>query len=85
MTDQITSLREELSSVKQRHQVELWEQGERFKSSKEKTLQARDTAHKEEVAGLTQEWNIERKVRSLTTVILIILHQYFVSNQNFII
>ena len=65
LTEQIMSLREELATAKQRHQVELWEKDEKFKVSKQRTLEARNMAHQEEVAALTKEWNRERKVKTV--------------------
>lgn len=78
LTESITTLQEELSSAKQRHQVELWETEERFKTSNQRALHTRTTAHKEEVSALMQEWNQERKVISFTptlsvSVVLIVV------------
>ena len=58
------SLREELATAKQRHQVELWERDEKFKVSKQRALETRSAAHQEEVSALTKEWNRERKVKT---------------------
>lgn len=64
LTEQIVSLRDEVATAKQRHQVELWEKDEKFKVGKQRILQARNVAHQEEVSALTDEWNRERKVHT---------------------
>lgn len=62
LTESITSLQNELSTITQHHQLELWEQQERLKVQSQRALQSRSTAHQEEVTALMKEWNQERKV-----------------------
>ncbi|KAJ8314178.1 hypothetical protein KUTeg_008739 [Tegillarca granosa] len=57
----ISALQQEVVTLKQQHQVELWELEERLKKSNKKWIEDKETMHKEEVGALMQEWNMERK------------------------
>ncbi|XP_041365531.1 golgin subfamily A member 4-like isoform X2 [Gigantopelta aegis] len=61
MLQQIAALQEEITKLKSRHQVELYELEEKFKLTHKKSLIEKEKNHQEEVTALTQEWNCERK------------------------
>ena len=62
MKQQVETLLNQITDLKQRREIELIELQAKMQDSQERKIQEREAIHKEDVAALTQEWHIERKV-----------------------
>ena len=62
MKQQAESMMNQITDLKQRHEIELIERQAKLYETQEKKIQEREIMHKEEVDSLTHEWHIERKV-----------------------
>ena len=62
MKQQGETLLNQITDLKQRHEIELIERQAKMYEVQEKKIQEREIMHKEEVEALTQEWHVERKV-----------------------
>jgi len=62
ISSRITELQQEITSLKQQHQVEIWQLQERLKKSHGEAIIQKEVMQKQEVSALTQEWNKERQV-----------------------
>ena len=62
MKHQSEGLLNQITDLKQRHEIELIEMQAKTREFQEKKIEEREIMHKEEVAALTQEWHVERKV-----------------------
>ena len=62
MKHQSDSLLNQITDLKQRHEIELIEIQAKMREFQDRKIQEKETMHKEEVAALTQEWHVERKV-----------------------
>ena len=62
MASKVTELQQEITSLKQKHEVEIWELQEKMKKSHDDNLIQKEVMQKQEVSALTQEWNRERQV-----------------------
>lgn len=58
----VAELQQEITGLKQQHQVEIWQLQQRLKKSHGETIIQKEVMQKQEVSALTQEWNKERQV-----------------------
>lgn len=61
ISTQVSELQQDITSLKQQHQVEIWELQEKLKKSHGESMIQKEVMQKQEVSALTQEWNKERQ------------------------
>ena len=62
MKQQADTLLNQITDLKQRHEIELIEIQAKMQETQAKKIKEKEIMHKEEVDNLTQEWHVERKV-----------------------